>query len=308
MYQREALLTDDQRGLLLDDQPLFHFEPPAPVPARTHVPSVLETSPSDFPKVDELVEVLKGIGAYDERHHGARHLPLRTACSGVTLNGKLTPCLTRPADKYAVLRFLKARNYEVEKARDMWVAMLRWRRENKVDTINSWFSFFEKREFLQLYPQGFHKTDWLVSVRLECAQRPGEEGEEQHGQRAEGFLPGLCGGGTADQHLARAALHSRTGAPPCLTLLRNLCGRRPQGRPVSVQRIGQADLNRLLGLTTEDRMRLFHISEQERLQRVIFPACSAAAGRHVDQVFSIIDMAGVRLRCVWRVPRPYGLA
>ncbi|KAG2493547.1 hypothetical protein HYH03_008361 [Edaphochlamys debaryana] len=41
----------------------------------------------------------------------------------------------------------------------MWDAMLAWRRENRVDSINSWFSFKEKADYDRIFPTGLHKTD-----------------------------------------------------------------------------------------------------------------------------------------------------
>ncbi len=31
--------------------------------------------------------------------------------------------------------------------------------------------------------------------------------------------------------------------------------------------------------------------------RAVLPACSVLAGRHVDKIVSLIDVAGVRMRC-----------
>jgi len=59
-------------------------------------------------------------------------------------------------------RFLRARNYEFDKAVKMWMDTLEWRREYEVDGILDNFMFHEREQFLMAYPQGYHKTDKLV--------------------------------------------------------------------------------------------------------------------------------------------------
>ncbi|KAI8473261.1 MAG: CRAL-TRIO domain-containing protein, partial [Monoraphidium minutum] len=65
----------------------------------------------------------------------------------------------RPPDYYALLRFLRARNYEHDRAFKMWSDSMAWRREFDVDAILDNFSFHEREQFLMAYPQGYHKTD-----------------------------------------------------------------------------------------------------------------------------------------------------
>eukprot|EP00775_Hariotina_reticulata_P010356 gene10356-10514_t len=64
-------------------------------------------------------------------------------------------------DYYTLLRFLRARNYEFDKAIKMWMDTLDWRREYEVDGILDNFLFHEREQFLMAYPQGYHKTDKL---------------------------------------------------------------------------------------------------------------------------------------------------
>ena len=40
----------------------------------------------------------------------------------------------------------------------------------------------------------------------------------------------------------------------------------------------------------------FHVQEYERCANYILPACSLAAGRHIDQTFGVLDLKGVGLR------------
>ncbi|CAD7696725.1 unnamed protein product [Ostreobium quekettii] len=58
-----------------------------------------------------------------------------------------------------LLRFLRAREYDVDRATRMMMDMLQWRQENRVDHILDEFHFAEREEFLSIFPQGYHKTD-----------------------------------------------------------------------------------------------------------------------------------------------------
>ncbi|GAB4823183.1 hypothetical protein N2152v2_010229 [Parachlorella kessleri] len=68
----------------------------------------------------------------------------------------------RPSfDKFYLRRFLRARQHDIQRAKEMFLKHLQWRRENGIDTILEDFVFHERDAFLTLWPQGYHKTDKL---------------------------------------------------------------------------------------------------------------------------------------------------
>ncbi|CAZ84665.1 unnamed protein product [Tuber melanosporum] len=66
---------------------------------------------------------------------------------------------TERLDTLTLLRFLRARKFDVPLAKAMFLATEKWRKEFEVDKIVSTFEYTEKPKVFEYYPQYYHKTD-----------------------------------------------------------------------------------------------------------------------------------------------------
>ncbi|KAK1433605.1 hypothetical protein QVD17_10517 [Tagetes erecta] len=62
-------------------------------------------------------------------------------------------------DYHMILKYLKAMNFNIEDTKNMWINMLKWRKDFGADTILEDYKFNEVNEVLQYVPQGFHGID-----------------------------------------------------------------------------------------------------------------------------------------------------
>nr|GMD94249.1 phosphatidylinositol/phosphatidylcholine transfer protein SFH11 [Ipomoea batatas] len=69
------------------------------------------------------------------------------------------PLSGKQFDYHTLLRFLRMRDYDMVKAREMFLNYLKWREEFRVDAIYKEFKYEEYREVKGVYPHGFHGVD-----------------------------------------------------------------------------------------------------------------------------------------------------
>lgn len=74
-------------------------------------------------------------------------------------------------DDLYLLRFLRARKFDLKLSFEMFKKFIEWRQSNEVDKIRTNYNFTELKEVKKIYPHGYHQTDRLgrpIYIELIC--------------------------------------------------------------------------------------------------------------------------------------------
>ncbi|CAK9435306.1 uncharacterized protein LODBEIA_P57290 [Lodderomyces beijingensis] len=137
-------------------------------------------------------------------------------------------------DDASLLRFLRARKFDLALAKEMFIECEKWRDEFGTNTIMKDFKYEEKPIVAKMYPTYYHKTD-------------------------------------------------------------------KDGRPVYYEELGKVDLNKMLKITTQERMLKNLVWEYEAMVKYRLPACSREAGHLVETSCTILDLKGISISTAYNV-------
>ncbi|KAI8801066.1 CRAL-TRIO domain-containing protein [Cladochytrium replicatum] len=181
-----------------------------PPPVKLDLPGRLETLTEEQQDIlEEFKEELKADDLFDPSRH----------------------------DNHLLLRFLRARKFNVLNAKLMFSDYIKWRKEFGgigVDRLVKEWKFPEMPVVAAFYPRTYHKTD-------------------------------------------------------------------KHGRPIYIEQIGVINLDQVFAVTNLERMLIQHVVEYEKLVNYRLPACSIAAGFHIEQSCTILDLKGVSVSNFSRV-------
>ncbi|KAJ7015456.1 phosphatidylinositol/phosphatidylcholine transfer protein SFH13 [Populus alba x Populus x berolinensis] len=168
-------------------------------------------------------------------------------------------------DYHTLLRFLKAREFNIDKTIQMWEEMLNWRKEYGTDSILEVMEWIYSANhaavgmvILEPYPV---KSGIIRSSKLHLLDFEFEELEE-----VLQFYP-----------------HGYHGVDK-------------EGRPVYIERLGKAHPSKLMRITTIERYLKYHVQEFERAIQEKFSACSIAAKRRICSTTTILDVQGLGIK------------
>ncbi|KAG5418635.1 SEC14 [Candida metapsilosis] len=137
-------------------------------------------------------------------------------------------------DDATLLRFLRARKFDLNLAKKMFIDCENWRQKFGTNTILKDFHYEEKPIVAKMYPTYYHKTD-------------------------------------------------------------------KDGRPVYYEELGKVDLNKMLKITTQERMLKNLVWEYESMVLYRLPACSRKAGYLVETSCTVLDLYGISISSAYSV-------
>ncbi|CAL1375821.1 unnamed protein product [Linum trigynum] len=134
-----------------------------PIESHFILPAMKSERRSSSPSISSMMSVLKRIGrntslkmTLEGAHDPNDEEVVNKFREVLFLEGHL---LGKRNDYHTLLRFLRMRDFDIPKAKDMFVNYIKWREEYRVDAIAKEFKFEEAGEVKKCYPHGFHGVD-----------------------------------------------------------------------------------------------------------------------------------------------------